>query len=239
MSNAPSPSGPPLALSDWDEERRRRLLERDGAGLAEALYASLLPHAPAGPPGDADAATGDHLLNPDFAFHHMSVQLKPAAVLIAVDQARRDPVVTLTVRTAHLSAHAGQIAFPGGRMDDGESPRDTAIREAQEEVALPGDAVTVQGYLPAYLSRTGYRVFPVVGRLDATPALTPNPAEVETIFQVPLRFLLDPANAQLESRVFQGKRRYFYLYQFANHAIWGLTAGIIHHMSVRLLSADT
>ncbi|MEM1285988.1 MAG: CoA pyrophosphatase [Pseudomonadota bacterium] len=238
MADPETPSDPPLALADWDEDRRLRLMGRNGSGIADALYASLLPDAPDVGPIGHEAAIGDHVLNPDFATFNAAETLKPAAVLIAVDHAQSDPVVTLTVRTANLAAHAGQIAFPGGRMDAGESPRETAVREAEEEVALPRQAVDVQGYLPPYLSRTGYRVFPVVGRLDATPVLTPNPGEVETIFQVPLRFLLDPANAQLESRVFQGKRRYFYLYQFANHAIWGLTAGIIHHMSVRLLSAD-
>lgn len=213
------------------------LIALPGQELAQAFFSSLLDDAPLVEPGsDPLDPTGDHVLNPDFADYSPNGGLKPAAVLIAVDTAAREPDVTLTVRTAHLSAHAGQIAFPGGRMDAGEVPAVTALREAHEEVALEADIVDLRGFLPAYRSRTGYRVFPVVGQVDGMPPLTPSPAEVDQIFTVPLRFLLNPANAQSASRVFEGKKRFFYNYQYQNHAIWGLTAGIVHHMSERLIT---
>lgn len=218
-------------------EAARDLLALPGQALAQALFGSLLQNAPSVEPGtDPLDPTGDHVLNPDFASFSPDGGLKPAAVLIVVDTASREPDVTLTVRTAHLSAHAGQIAFPGGRMDEGEVPAVTALREAHEEVALDADVVNLHGFLPSYRSRTGYRVFPVVGEVDGMPPLVASRDEVDQIFTVPLRFLLDPTNAQSASRVFEGKRRYFYNYQYQNYAIWGLTAGIVHHMSERLIT---
>ena len=205
--------------------------------LVHALFASLLDDAPLLDVSDTSGdPSGDHVLNPDFAGLAPSGGLKPAAVLIAVDMAAPEPNVTLTLRTVTLSTHAGQIAFPGGRMDGNERPDQTALREAMEEVALPNDLVDVQGFLPSYASRTGYRIYPVVGAVDGMPPLLANPAEVDEIFAVPLRFLLDQRNAQRTSRVFEGKERFFYTYSFENRAIWGLTAGIVHHMSERLLT---
>lgn len=223
--------------SDATMETQSPLSGLDDRGLAEAFFDSLLTEQP---PISTDPTlsdpSGDHVLNPDFVTARPKGGLKPAAVLIAVDMAKPQPDVTLTVRTRTLSAHAGQIAFPGGRVDPGEGPRETALREAMEEIDLPPHTVDVRGFLPSYASRTGYRVYPVVGELDGLPPLTPSPAEVDRIFQVPLRFLLDPANAERSSRMFEGKERYFYTYRFETFAIWGLTAGIVHHMSKRLLT---
>eukprot|EP00752_Nemacystus_decipiens_P019487 g17543.t1 len=141
---------------------------QSGPQLAQTLFGALLADAPTVEPGtDPLDPTGDHVLNPDFASFKPEGGLKPAAVLIAVDTAQPEPDVTLTVRTSNLSAHAGQIAFPGGRMDAGEVPAETALREAHEEVALQADRVALRGYLPTYRSRTGYRVFPVVARVFA------------------------------------------------------------------------
>ena len=222
-------------MSRAHDALQEMLLMSDQA-LLEAFFRSLLREEPAvSHDGNLADPSGDHILNPDFANRAPAVGLKPAAVLIAVHTGVQEPDVTLTVRTSTLTAHAGQIAFPGGRVDPGETPRQTALREANEEVALPPTAVEVRGFLSSYASRTGYRVYPVVGSLEDMPPLTPSPAEVDTIFQVPLRFLLNPENAQQTSRFFEGKRRYFFTYQFENHAIWGLTAGIIHHMSERLI----
>ncbi|MBV6658886.1 MAG: CoA pyrophosphatase [Devosiaceae bacterium] len=214
-------------------------LPEEGGALTDALTAALL-EAPLVPVDQEAAAlpdpTGDHILNPDFAQALTDAPLKPAAVLIAVDASAPEPDVVLTVRTSNLSSHAGQIAFPGGRIDPGEAPKEAALREALEEIALPTATVRVQGFLPSYASRTGYRVYPVVGLVDGWPALTANPGEVDDIFYVPLRFLLDPANARQESRIFEGRERFFYSYTYADRRIWGLTAGIIHHMSQRVVS---
>ncbi|MEO0382228.1 MAG: CoA pyrophosphatase [Pseudomonadota bacterium] len=227
-------------MSNWTDLKNSQnsaIANLDGQRLAGALFDSLQTDQPdVSTLAEANDPSGDHVLNPDFSAFRPKDGLKPAAVLIAVDMAKADPDVTLTVRTATLSAHAGQIAFPGGRVDPGEGAQETALREAMEEVALPPSAVEVQGFLPSYASRTGYRVYPVVGALDGLPTLQPSPAEVDAIFQVPLAFLLDPSNAARTSRVFEGKERFFYTYHFENHAIWGLTAGIVHHMSERLIT---
>lgn len=184
--------------------------------------------------------TGDHILNPDFARYNHPSGLRLAAVLIAVEAGASEPEVVLTVRTKNLNAHAGQIAFPGGRVDEGETAEQAAVREACEEIALEPELVSVEGFLDTYASRTGYRVVPVVASVDGWGKLNPNPGEVESIFRVPLRFLLDQTNARMESRVFEGKTRHFYSYTFEDRHIWGLTAGIIHHMSSRVISyADT
>ncbi len=207
-----------------------------GTALVEAFVQSLNADQPSvSPDPSVPDDSGDHVLNPDFSSFRPQKGLKPAAVLIAIDRSKAEPEVTLTVRTATLKAHAGQIAFPGGRIDPGEVPSQTALREAHEEIALPPSAVSIDGYLPSYASRTGYRVYPVVGSVDGLPPLTPSPAEVDDIFQVPLRFLLDQSNAQRMSLAFEGKQRYFYTYVYGDQSIWGLTAGIIHHMSERLI----
>ena len=227
-SPASTDTGSPVAPND--------LRTMEGHALASIFFDSLLPNVPRlVPNGDPADPTGDHVLNPDFASLRPPDELKPAAVLIAVDIACAEPHVLLTVRTATLSAHAGQIAFPGGRLDPGELPQETAMREAHEEVDRAPGRVSLRGFLPTYASRTGYRVFPVVGSVEGLAGLSPSPAEVDAIFHVPLRFLLDPANASYESRIFEGKARYFYAYQFEKWCIWGLTAGIVHHMSERIV----
>jgi 8-oxo-dGTP pyrophosphatase MutT (NUDIX family) len=209
-----------------------RLRELSGKQLGEALLASL-----AAQPTMVDEcdATGDHILDPGLLLEAPRGALKPAAVLVVVNRAAPEPDLVLTVRTTTLSAHAGQIAFPGGRMDAGEGPVETALREASEEIGLPPAAVEICGHLPSYASRTGYRVFPVVGAVDGWPALRANRGEVDEIFHVPARFLLDPANARLEARQVEGQSRSFYAYAYRNRLIWGLTAGIVHHMSMRLI----
>ncbi|WP_421726554.1 CoA pyrophosphatase [Bauldia sp.] len=172
---------------------------------------------------------GDHVLNPEFADHNVSY--RDAAVLVPIVAREPEATVLLTVRTANLSDHAGQIAFPGGKIDRGDdSPSAAALREAREEIGLDSSAVDLLGTLPPYLSRTGFRIAPVVAQVSPTHRLTVNPQEVDHAFEVPLAFLMDPTNHRRTSRVFWGKRRYFYEMPFEQHYIWGVTAGIIREL---------
>lgn len=176
---------------------------------------------------------GDHDLQPDKTPFGVPEQAKAAAVLIPVI-ARPAPTLLLTRRSAALSVHAGQIAFPGGRLDPGETALDAALREAQEEIGLNRAQATPIGYLDAYHSATGYRITPVVAVIDPAYVLTLNPAEVDEAFEAPLDFLLDPANHQLHAREWHGTVRYFYAMAQPDRLIWGVTAGIIRNLYERL-----
>jgi 8-oxo-dGTP pyrophosphatase MutT (NUDIX family) len=139
--------------------------------------------------------------------------------------------VLLTQRTDHLHDHAGQISFPGGRMDEGdESLVATAIRESEEEIGLPSQSIEVLGLLPEYLTVSGYQVTPVVALVKPIPQYRPDPFEVADVFEVPLRFLMDPANHEI--RVWQGPEgsRRFYAMPYADRFIWGATAGMLRNL---------
>ena len=160
--------------------------------------------------------------------------LAAAAVLVAITD-RPEPGVILTQRTAHLRRHAGQIAFPGGRVD----PTDAdivaaALREAEEEIALPPTAVEVIGIADRYRTGTGFDITPVVGVVPADLPLVAAEAEVASVFEVPLAFLLDPANQVEASIEWQGRQRRFYEIVWRERRIWGATAGMIVNLSRRL-----
>ncbi len=161
------------------------------------------------------------------------VVTKPAAVLVPI-VLRSEPMVLLTQRHADLSKHAGQIAFPGGRVDAGETSVQAAMREASEEVGLDANFVTPLGYLDGYLTITQYLVTPVVALVDAACALNAQPQEVDDIFEVPLSFLMNPANRQTQSREWKGMTRHFYVYPHGERYIWGATAGMIKNLHDRL-----
>ena len=162
---------------------------------------------------------------------------KAAAVLVGLLE-NSGPCVLLTQRHGGLSNHAGQIAFPGGRMDAGETPVLAALREAFEETGLESKYVEPLGYLDGYLTVTGYFVVPVVARILPGFMLTRQVDEVDEIFDVPLAFLLDAGNRETQSREWKGLKRSYYVYPYEKRHIWGATAGMIKNLSDRFQHAE-
>jgi 8-oxo-dGTP pyrophosphatase MutT (NUDIX family) len=184
---------------------------------------------------DTIPALGDHNLTPEYAQRARSQAHRPAAVLIPVIAREDEASVLLTTRTAHLPSHAGQIALPGGKVDPADSsPLVTALREAEEEIGLDRSLVTPLGYLEAYLTRTGYSIVPVVGMVDPAHKLTPNPDEVDDIFEVPLAFLMTPENHLIHSRMLNGVERRFFAMPWKERYIWGVTAAILQNLYRRI-----
>lgn len=183
----------------------------------------------------ADREDGDHQLNPEGSDVWLASVPREAAVLVPIVERPAGLQVVLTTRAAHLRKHAGQISFPGGGIDpDDPGPAEAALREAWEEIGLEPGQVDILGALPRYRTTSGFRIHPVVGRVD--PGFTPrlNDAEVADIFEVPLRFLMDPANHRRDSRFWRGHMRHFYVMPFAERHIWGVTAGILRGLYERL-----
>ena len=156
-----------------------------------------------------------------------------AAVLAAIIN-RDEPGVILTVRRENLRTHAGQIAFPGGRIDPGEDAVQAALREAQEEIGLAPAAVEVIGAIETYRTITGFLVTPVIGVVPPDLPLTAHDAEVAEWFEAPLAYLLNPANQQVESAVFRGAERHYYVIEWNGRRIWGATAAMLVNLSRRL-----
>ena len=151
-----------------------------------------------------------------------------ASVLIALVLRETGLTVLLTQRADHLSDHAGQISFPGGRCDEADStPERTALREAEEEVGIPADRVEILGRLPEYFTSTGYSVTPVVGWAEPPLEFRPDPREVAEVFEVPLRFLLDSGNHRYESAFYRGRLRKYWAMPYGERFIWGATAGML------------
>jgi 8-oxo-dGTP pyrophosphatase MutT (NUDIX family) len=191
--------------------------------LAERLARALADADPA-----TDYLTGD---SPDLVGRPDPTA---AAVLVAVTD-RAEPGVILTQRTETLRRHAGQVAFPGGRVD----PEDAdivaaALREAEEEIALPPTQVKVVGTADRYRTGTGFEIVPVIGVVPPDLPLVPSEAEVARVFEVPLAFLFDPANLTRGSGMWQGRERHFYEMTWDGHRIWGATAAMIVNLSRRL-----
>ncbi|HEY1944029.1 MAG TPA: CoA pyrophosphatase [Roseiarcus sp.] len=161
---------------------------------------------------------------------------RPAAVLAPIVARPAGLTMLLTLRSSKLRAHSGQIAFPGGKIDEGETPAETALREAHEEIGLEARFIEPLGWLDPYLTGTGYRVAPLVALVDPGFTLTINPHEVEEAFETPLAFLMDAANHRLEERVWQGVTRKFYAMPYEGRYIWGATAGIVRNLYERLFS---
>jgi 8-oxo-dGTP pyrophosphatase MutT (NUDIX family) len=190
------------------------------SALADRLRAALA-QPPAEPPLEGDL--------PEIRAHAS----KNAAVLIAVTD-RAEPGLILTVRRENLRTHAGQIAFPGGRVEPNEEPVAAALREAHEEILLDPAAVELVGAIEPYRTVTGYVVTPAIGVVPPDLPLQPHEHEVAELFETPLAFLLDPANVRRQSALLQGRERHYYEIVWDGRRIWGATAAMIVNLSRRL-----
>lgn len=221
-----SPRSAPLAAHDpfAADDVFRRVRERIAPTLnADALDRAVTPR------------NGDHRLNSWTVSADFLGKARVAAVLVGL-VGREDGVqVLLTQRTSGLRDHGGQVAFPGGKMDaDDVSPAATALREAQEEIGLPPRAVEVLGYLDPYLTRTGFRIIPVIARITPPFELALNQAEVVAAFEVPFAFLMSEANHQLKERSWKGFTWQYYAFDHDGRTIWGITAGMLRILYEKL-----
>lgn len=160
------------------------------------------------------------------------VRVTEAAVLVPL--VCRDAMVNvlLTQRTAHLNDHAGQISFPGGRVESADASREeTALRETEEEIGLPRARIALLGRLPDYEIPSGFRITPVVGWVEAPFELAPDPFEVASVFEAPLPYFLDPANYQRRQYHFRGRHRHYMAIPFEGRYIWGATAGMLYSLA--------
>jgi 8-oxo-dGTP pyrophosphatase MutT (NUDIX family) len=205
-------------------------------GLRRLAQAVLSKAAPVADPNAPDTPS-DFDLSPGLVPEVARAPLAPAAVLVPIVM-RPELTVLLTQRTEGLRRHAGQIAFPGGRMEPTDhDPTATALREAEEEIGLDPAFVEPLGYLDAYRTGTGFRIFPVVSLVREGFTLKLDAREVADAFEVPLAFLMDEANHRTEARSWLGVERRFYAMPFGDRYIWGATAGIMKNMHKRLFTA--
>ena len=162
--------------------------------------------------------------------------IRPAAVLVPVVE-REEPMVLLTQRAAHLNDHAGQVAFPGGKIDASDpSPMYAALREAEEEIGLDAEFVEPIGYMDLYGTPFGYRILPTVARVSPGFELRVNKSEVDDVFEVPLAFLMNPANHFLKTREFRDITRSYYEMPYGDRYVWGVTAGILRVLYQRMFA---
>jgi 8-oxo-dGTP pyrophosphatase MutT (NUDIX family) len=174
-----------------------------------------------------------HDLLPGDILEGQEEEPSPAAVLLAITD-RPCPGLILTTRHAGMRTHAGQVAFPGGRIDPGETPRQAALREAREELGLDPEHVTIFGEADDYRTVTGYSVTPVIGLIPPDLELTANPEEVADWFEAPLDFVLDPANQRQMTAEFKGRTRHYYQIDWQDRRIWGATAAMLVNLTRRI-----
>jgi 8-oxo-dGTP pyrophosphatase MutT (NUDIX family) len=228
--------------------RANRVAEPDAAAgtsprapLARLPAAALeaLAKAAFDPPGADESGrrpSSDHDLNPEIALPIDGLQ--PAAVLVPLIERPSGLTVLFTQRADQLRRHAGQVAFPGGRCEAGETAAVAALREAHEEVGLDPVLVRVAGLATPYRTITGYHITPVVGFVSAPPAFVPNPGEVAEVFEVPFAHLMDPANHEQRHRQGPpGPPRWYWQIAWQDRVIWGATAGMVRGLYERLEAA--
>ena len=176
----------------------------------------------------------DHQLS-ETEIAELTKDLRLAAVLVPLVEHEDEPSILLTRRADHLDKHSGQVAFPGGKVEDNDdSPIITALREAEEEIGLDRNYVEVAGVLDTYQTGTGFIILPVVGFVRPGFTLTPDANEVADIFEVPARIALHPDNYETRSGEWQGRMWDFYSMDYQGYNIWGATAGMLMHMSRRI-----
>ncbi len=204
------------------------IVARIARGGLDVLRPHLLREAPLLPRVPTDP---EHILFPNVDPER---ELAPAAVLVGIVQ-RKEPAILFTERTTHLSRHAGQISFPGGRAQDSDASLiQTALRETQEETGITPEFVTVAGFLDPHTVGSGYAILPVVGLLREGFVLEPDCNEVANVFEVPLTYLLHPDSVRRESREFRGQTRSFYAIRYEHRYIWGATAAMLVNFFQRL-----
>lgn len=206
-----------------EEDLRQRVQRQLGGGIASA---------------PAPRAGGDHELNPEWpeADEHGPVR-RPCAVLVPVTLHPAGAGVLMTRRADHLPQHAGQIAFPGGKIGPQDrAPVNAALREAYEEIGLRPQFVDIIGRLEDYRTATGFDIAPFIAIVRQGFSLVPDHNEVADILEVPLAFLMQPANHQIREVIWRGRPRRFYAMPYKQHYIWGATAGILRRMYERLYS---
>lgn len=181
-------------------------------------------------------ASSDFDLNPDVVLPE-DRRLRPAAVLVPIQLADTGPKVILTRRASALKHHPGQIAFPGGKIDPGDTDATAAaLREAEEEIGLPRRNVKVLGTLPGHETVTGFRITPVLGHVEDCFTPIPRSGEVDKVFSVPLSHVTNPARFAIQSRMWRGQRRYYYTVPYGPYYIWGATARILRGLAERLVA---
>ncbi|MGA2054434.1 MAG: CoA pyrophosphatase [Bradyrhizobium sp.] len=210
-----------ISSAEFFDRARARLSFEIPAGLTDP---ALIPES------------GDQGTDRMLAILAREQPIRPAAVLIAVID-HPEPTVLLTQRSAHLNDHAGQISFPGGKIEPTDvSPLDAALRETEEEVGLSREFIDPIGYLDLYGTSFGFRILPTVARVRPGFMLRISPAEVDDAFEVPLAFLMNPANHQLHSKEFRGLERFYYAMPYGERYIWGATAGILRVLYERIFT---
>ena len=182
-------------------------------------------------------ARSDDDLNPDLRAIDPLKTRRAAAVLVPIVLHEPELTVLLTQRTDHLASHAGQVAFPGGKIEPREDALAAALRETREETGLDQSYIEPIGFLDAYLTRTSFEVVPVVALVKPGFVLAPHEGEVAAVFEVPLRFLMSQENHARHSREWLGKERFFYAMPYGERYIWGATAGMIMNLYDRLYRA--